>query len=116
MAKRPFSVIIPACLLTAAGLLGLVYHLREFKVQPFPQEMIWITLVRLLAIIAGTFTFLGRNWARWLALLWIAFHVVLSAFHSLPEFLAHCLFLAVFSYLLLSASASSYFRSTKSAQ
>ena len=52
----------------------------------------------------------GCNWARWLALAWIAFHVVLSAFHSLPEFALHAVLCAVFAYFLLRPDAALYFR------
>ena len=111
MPKRPLSVTIIACVLAAAGLMGIVYHLGEFKPQhPFQYEIAWITLVRLLAVVAGVYMLRGKNWARWLALAWMAFHVVVSAFHSLPELALHVLFLAVFAYFLLGASASAYFR------
>ncbi len=112
MSKRPLAVTIIACLLAAAGLMGIVYHLKEFRPQhPFPYEIVWITLIRLLAVVAGVYMLLGKNWARWLALLWMAFHVVVSAFHSLPELAIHCLFLAVFAFFLLRANASAFFRS-----
>ena len=39
--------------------------------------MISIALFELLAVLAGVFLLKGRNWARWLLLLWIAFHVIL---------------------------------------
>ena len=103
---------IIGCLLAMAGLLGIVYHLAEFKAQhPFPYEIVWITFVRLLAIVAGVYMLLGRNWARWLGLAWMAFHVVVSAFHSVPELAMHSLLLAVFAYFLLrTTAASEYFR------
>ncbi len=111
MPKRPLSVTIIACLFAAAGLMGIVYHLKEFKPQhPFQYEIVWITLVRLLAVVAGVYMLLGKNWARWLALAWIAFHMVVSAFHSLPELAMHALFLAVFAYFLLRPAASEFFR------
>lgn len=111
MKKRPLSVTIIACLLAAAGLMGIVYHLAEFKPQhPFQYDIVWITLVRLLAVVAGVYMLLGKNWARWLALAWIAFHVIISAFHSLPELAMHAVFVAVFAYFLLGATASAYFR------
>jgi len=53
---------------------------------------------------------LGRNWARWLGLAWIAFHVIISAFHSAQELVIHGLLLALFAYFLLRPSASAYFR------
>ena len=114
MNKRPLSVTIIACLLAVAGLVGIVYHLREFKPQhPFQYEIIWITLVRLLAIVAGVYMLHGKNWARWLALVWMAFHVIISAFHSTMELAMHALLLAVFAYFLLSRPASEYFRTER---
>jgi hypothetical protein len=35
----------------------------------------------------------GHNWVRWIALVWIAFQVVLSAFRVFREFAIHGLFL-----------------------
>jgi hypothetical protein len=107
-------VTIIGCLLAAAGLLGIVYHLAEFKAQhPFQYEIVWITFVRLLAIVAGVYMLLGRNWARWLGLAWMALHVGVSAFHSVPELAMHGVLLAVFAYFLLRTSASEYFRMNK---
>ncbi len=52
----------------------------------------------------------GHNWARWLALAWIAFHVVLSAFHALAELAVHSLFCAIMAYFLFRPAANGYFR------
>jgi len=111
MNKRPLSVTIIGCLLAATGAIGLVYHLKELKPQhPFQYDIVWVSLVRLAAIVAGVFMLRGSNWARWLALVWMLFHVVLSAFHSLQEFLVHALLLAVFAFFLLRPPANGYFR------
>ena len=68
MNKRPLSVTIVSCLLAAAGAVGLVYHSTEFKtLHPFPYNTLWVSLVRVLAIVAGVFMLRGSNWARWLA-------------------------------------------------
>ena len=67
-------------------------------------------LVRILAIICGAFMLRGHNWARWVAIAWIGFHVILSAFHSLGEFAMHCLFCAVFAWFLFRPDAARYFR------
>jgi len=111
MPKRPVSVTILGCLILAAGAVGLVYHLREFKLQhPFENDVLWVLVLRVLAIVSGVFMLGGRNWARWLALAWIAFHVFLSFFHSLREMAAHAVLLALFAYFLLRQPASRYFR------
>jgi hypothetical protein len=44
----------------------------------------------------------------------MAYHVVLSAYHSLSEVLMHALLLAVFTWFLLRPTAAAFFRSTQS--
>ncbi len=110
MKKRPLSVTIVSWLLVAAGVVGLVYHLTEFKaLQPFQSDVVWVGLLRLVAIVSGTFMLRGNNWARWLSLAWLAFHVILSGFHSLQELVMHSVLLAILSYFLLRPEATRYF-------
>jgi len=52
----------------------------------------------------------GDNWARWLTMVWMAYHVILSGFHSLQQLVIHSLLLAVFAYFLFRAEATLYFR------
>ena len=60
-----------------------------------------------------SFLLRGHNWARWLALAWIAFHVVLSAFHAIPELVIHAVFCAVFAWVLFRPEAARYFRDVR---
>lgn len=114
MNKRPLSVIIIACLYIATGAIGVVYHLTEFKTQhSFQYDIILIELVSLMAIVAGVFMLRGHNWARWLAIAWMVFHVVLSAFHSLRELAMHSLLLVIFAFFLFRPAANRYFRAAK---
>ena len=111
MNKRPLSVSIISWLFVAAGAIGLAYHATEFKItRPFQYDVVWVCLVRLLAILCGVFMLRGSDWARWLLLVWIAYHVILSAFHSLSEVAIHTLLLAVVAYFLFRPGASRYFR------
>ena len=115
MNQRPRSVTIIGCLFVAAGVIGFAYHAAELKAQgPFEYDVVWVCFVRLLAILGGVFTLRGSNWARWLLLVWMAWHVILSAFHSLSELAMHGLLLAVFAYFLLRPQASAYFRHARS--
>jgi hypothetical protein len=108
--KRPLTVIIVSCLLIAAGATGLVYHLSDFRMsKPFQSEIVWISLVRLLAIVSGVFMLFGKNWARWLALAWITFHVVISFYHSFQQVLIHGLIFALIVYCLYRPKAGAYF-------
>jgi O-antigen ligase len=58
------------------------------------------------------FMLYGFNWARWLLVVWIAFHVILSGLHSQFELLVHSLLFAVVLYFLFRPEASAYFRRT----
>ena len=114
MKKRPLSITIISWLFVAAGVIGLAYHATEFKAQrPFEYDFVWVCFVRLLAILCGVFMLRGSNWARWLLLVWIAFHIILSAFHSLFELVIHGLLFAVVAYFLFRPQASAYFRGTR---
>ena len=111
MNHRPLAVTIIACVYIVIGAIGFAYHFTEFNAQhPFQDGLVWIELVRLIAIVCGVFMLRGHNWARWLALVWIASHVVLSAFHTLSELAIHILFCAILAYFLFRPTASRYFR------
>jgi len=114
MSKRPLSITVISWLFVGAGAVGLAYHITEFKADgPFQYDVVWVSLVRLLAILCGVFMLRGRNWARWLLLVWIAYHVILSAFHSLSELVMHILLFLVVAYFLYRPQASAYFRGTR---
>jgi hypothetical protein len=114
MNKRPLSVTIIAWLFITAGVVGFAYHLSEFKAPPpFQFDVALVCLVRLLAIVGGAFMLRGQNWARWLSIVWIAGHAVLSAFHPLSELIMHSVLLVVFTFFLFRPRASAYFRRGK---
>ena len=109
--KRPLPVTILGCLFIVAGLVGLVYHLSE---SPLDHRIVLVSIIRIIAIVCGIFLLMGHNWARWLTLVWLAFHVVVGAFHSLSESIAHVVLLMIVDYLLLGRPASKYFESAPS--
>lgn len=109
--KTPVSVTFLACVYIAVGTLGFVYHFSELlSNHRFQYDTVLIELVEVIAVLGGAFMLRGQNWARWLAVAWIAFHVVLSAFRALPQFAIHCLFCAVIVWILFRPEASRYFR------
>ncbi len=114
MKKRPLSVLVIGCLYIVTGAIGVAFHLTELRPRhPFQYDIVWASLVSLLAIVSGAYMLRGSNWARWLAIAWIAFHVVLSAFHSPLELVVHALLCAAFAYFLFRPEATQYFRPTR---
>ncbi len=112
--KRPLSVTILACVYIAVGTIGFAYHFTEFQARDgFQYDAVWVELTEFLAVVCGTFMLRGHNWARWLALAWMAFHVFLSAFDAFREFAIHGLFCAAIAWLLFRSDAARYFRSAQ---
>jgi hypothetical protein len=113
MNKRPVSITIIGWIFIASGSVGLVYHLKDFTAQPFRWETFWVSFVRLLAVAGGVLLLRGFGWARWLLLAWLAFHVVVSAFHTVSECMMHALLLAIIGYFLFDRRAAGYFRASR---
>ena len=109
MNKRPLSVTLLIYLLIAVGAIGFVYHLTELR-SSRPSEYVWILGLRLLAIVCGMYMLRGKDWARWLSVAWMAFHMILSFFHSMREVAVHGLFLVVFAGVLFHPAANRFFR------
>jgi hypothetical protein len=109
MNKRPIPVTVLSYLLIAVGAIGFVYHFTELK-SSHPSEYIWVLVLRLLAIVCGMYMLRGKDWARWLSMAWIAFHVILSFFHSMWQVAVHALVLIVLAVVLFRPAANQFFR------
>ena len=110
MNKRPIYVTVHAYVLIAAGALGIAYHFTEFRVSP-PKEYFGVLVVRLIAIVGGAFLLRGKDWARWLAIAWVAFHLVISILHTKEGIIVHAVVLVGFCVLLFLPAANRYFQS-----
>lgn len=109
--SRPFAVTFIGCLFVAVGCVGFGYHLREALAKSsFPADAVWIELTELLAVIGGIFLLRGQNWARWLAVAWMAFHVLITALNQFRGFAVHVLLFAGIAWLLFRADSTRYFR------
>ncbi|MDQ2776279.1 MAG: hypothetical protein M3Y57_15380 [Acidobacteriota bacterium] len=110
--KRPVSVMVLALIYIAVGAIGFARHFPNLRgMKALQYDDLWIEITEFLAILCGVFMLRGRNWARWLAVAWMAFHVVLSAFDGFHGFAIHCLFCAAIAWLLFRPEAARYFRS-----
>ena len=111
--KRPISITILSWIYIVVGALSTAAHFTEFRVQrPMLNEVVWITVLGAAAIVAGVFMLQGRNWARWLALLWMATHVVISAIHPMRELAIHSVVFLLIACLLFRREARKYFNAT----
>ena len=108
--KRPLSVLMLSCLYIAVGTIGLAYHFPGLTA--FHYEDVWIELTELLALITGVFMLRGLNWARWLAIAWMAFHVAIS-YPVLRQIAMHSLLLGGIVWLLFRPDSRRYFASDR---
>jgi hypothetical protein len=110
--KRPIAVVIVAVLYLAIGIVGFVYHFPELTAGH--RDAIGIELTEVAGAVAGVGLVFGKNWARWMALAWVIFHVVISLFHPLPELLIHTGLCVVIAWLLFRPATGRWFAETAS--
>ena len=105
MPQRPRSITIICWLFIVFGSVALVGGLVTTDLK----SHWYVHLSRFLQIVAGVFMLPGRNWARWLLVAWIAFHIIISALHSPLFLLMHALIFSVILFFLFRRPASAYF-------
>lgn len=103
---RPRSITLISWLFIVFGSAALIAGLVTTDLK----SHWYVHLSRLLQIVAGVFMLYGRNWARWLLVAWIAFHIIISALHSVLFLLMHVAIFSVILFFLFRRQASSYFR------
>jgi uncharacterized membrane protein HdeD (DUF308 family) len=101
-------VILIACLYLAVGIGGSIAHFGDRHAP----DWIWVEVTEILAIVCGVFLLLAHNWARWLAIAWMAFHVVIS-FGELRQLAIHSLFFVLIVGCLFRADASRFFQNAR---
>jgi hypothetical protein len=114
MKQRPISVIIISCLYIVTGIVGLAYHLSQYKLSgPFQYNILLIALVEIVAIVAGIYMLRRSNWARWLAAAWIGFHVIISIHDPWQKLTVHAVLFVVITFFLFRRPENAYFRGQK---
>jgi hypothetical protein len=112
MNKIPLSVIVISLVFILAGVSGIIYHASEWQGIGMSTEVVVAFLIRLAAVVGGVFALRGKNWARWLLMLWIVYHVALSVFHSTSELITHFVIAIIVGLCLFNGKANGYFRKT----
>ena len=111
MRARPISITIVGWLFVAVGAVGLAGQVRRLlDGEEFDHDMAYASASELASVLGGAFLLGGRNWARWLLVAWMVFHIVLSALHDVPKLLVHAAIFAPIFYVLFRARASEFLR------
>jgi len=106
MPRRPLSITIISWILIVFGSIALlsgVLPLSDIKSHWY------VHLSRILEIVAGVFMLYGRNWARWLLVAWIAFHIVVGALNGLVSLAMHVVIFSVILFFVFRRDANVYF-------
>ena len=119
MKKRPLSITILGWIFISIG-AGVLVANAFWLVQGMgdasgmsaheKHDLLWVVVTQLWAIVAGVFMLRGANWARWLLVAWLAFHLLLGAHHDFHATVVHGVLLAVGVYFLFRGPANEFFR------
>ena len=109
MKKRPIPIIVVSTLFILVGIVGFVFHVKELSDKPY--QTTWVLFVEILAVTCGVLLLFRITLARWLTIAWLLYHIIISAFNSTSQMIAHIVFLIVVSILLFLPVSSTYFRS-----
>ncbi|PWT90397.1 MAG: hypothetical protein C5B55_09840 [Blastocatellia bacterium] len=118
MTKRPIYVtliglffIVLGTLALGGGLMDLFNSMRGHPVRNSIGELLIMCLTRLIGLIAGVFLLKRKNWARWLCIAWMAFHVILTLLPppKVPQLVIHIVFLSLLLFFLFRPRANEYF-------
>jgi hypothetical protein len=115
MKARPLSITIISWLFMIFGSIALLSGLLPLTGADAAQLVAefkthWMVhLSRLAAIVSGLFMLRAHNWARWLLVAWIAFHIVVGALHGWVQLLTHVVTYSVILVFLFRRRAREYF-------
>jgi hypothetical protein len=124
MTPRPISITIISWLFIAGGIISIGADLLPFvgvNISTGPSDFQSLTFleltmtlsVRLLALVCGVFMLYGFNWARWLLVAWMGFHIVVSIMNSPVQLIMHTTLFSIILFSLFRPKASIYFNSVK---
>jgi hypothetical protein len=105
-------VIVVALIFLALGVLDIVRGLAPlFASAPhwhMAMDDVEVLAIGVAAIVGGVYLLKGRNWARWLLAVWMAFHVAISIGQP-RQLIAHILIFGCIAFVLFRPRASAYF-------
>ena len=112
---RPARVI--AWLLILTGVLGvLIPFFRAWQAHALIQGTLTVAGINFVWLITGALLLQGVAWARWLAVVWMALHVAVSALHSVQLAIVHVGLLLIIAFALFSAESTAWFASQRTSR
>lgn len=118
MNTRPRSITIISVIFIVFGSIALLSGLLPIGGTTTAERVAelqshwYVHVSRIFMILGGVFMLYGFNWARWLVVVWIAFHIVIGALHSPFQLVTHVVVFSVILYFLFRPKASAFFRAT----
>jgi len=120
MSKRPLPVTLIAWLFMVIGSVSIprgvlpLFNMSGRSESPdikkhTIEEFFEVSGSGVLALVGGIFTLRGKSWARWLCLIWMGGHVILSLLHTPFELMIHSVFFVLILYALFRPQSSGYF-------
>ena len=112
MRKTNPSILVVGVIFLALGVLDVwrgVAPLFAGQSRLAGDDML-VLAIGVAALIGGTFVLRGRNWARWLLAVWMAFHVAISVGKP-TALVAHLVIFGFIAFLLFRPPASAHFSS-----
>jgi len=115
MKTCPPIITLLSFLFIAIGVISTAVHVWQFSIsKPTALEEAGIYATGGLAVAAGIYMLRGRNWARWLALAWISFHVIVGALNqtfgsALIGIAIHSVFVALLAWFLFRRESREWF-------
>jgi hypothetical protein len=106
---RPRLVTLLGWMLIAVGAVECVYTLTKIH-PPVHAGDLGVPLFELIILVSGVFLLRGSGWARWLAVAWVGFHVVVGSLHSLPRGIVHGAIFLVFAWVMFRPEMNAWFR------
>jgi hypothetical protein len=116
MKTCPPTITLISFLFVAIGVISTGVHVWQFDIsKPTFLEEAGVYTIGTLAVVAGIYMLRGRNWARWLALGWISFHVLVAAFNqpfgqAIIGVAIHAVFVALLAWFLFRRESQEWFK------
>jgi hypothetical protein len=110
--RRPLLVTLLGWMLIVLGAVECLYRATKIH-APIQAGDLGVPLFELIILVSGIFLLRGSNWARWLAVAWVGFHVVVGSLNSVTRGIAHGLIFFVFAWMMFRPEINAWFRSRR---